>query len=55
MRGLERERDRFSSEAAAVGAKLAAANEEVALRDAAIQDMQRKITGGLSRGGSTAG
>lgn len=46
IRGLERERDRFAGEAAAVGAKLAAATQEVALRDAAIQDLNRKMTGG---------
>ena len=49
IRGLEREKDRFAAEAAGVQAKHAAAVEEVALRDAAIADLQRKIAGGAGR------
>ncbi len=45
IRGLEVEKDRFASEAARVQSKHAAAMEEVALRDAAIADLQRKIAG----------
>ncbi|KAL4853863.1 Cilia- and flagella-associated protein 58 [Chlorella vulgaris] len=43
IRALEREKNRFASEAAAVNEKYAAAVEEVALRDSAILDLQRKI------------
>ncbi|EFN51138.1 hypothetical protein CHLNCDRAFT_141344 [Chlorella variabilis] len=49
IRGLEREKDRFAAEAAGVQAKHAAAVEEVALRDAAIADLQRKIAEGEAR------
>ena len=43
IRGLEREKERFAGEAAGVNAKYRAAVEEVAARDAAIADLQRKI------------
>jgi uncharacterized protein involved in exopolysaccharide biosynthesis len=45
IRSLEREKNRFASEAAAVNEKYAAAVEEVALHDSAILDLQRKIAG----------
>ena len=47
IRGLERDKERFAAEAAGVNAQYKAAAEEVALRDAAILDLQRKIAGGL--------
>ena len=45
IRALERDKERFASEAAGVNAKYKAAAEEVALRDAAILDLQRRIAG----------
>ncbi|PRW33224.1 flagellar associated isoform A [Chlorella sorokiniana] len=49
IRGLEREKERFAGEAAGVNAKYRAAVEEVAARDAAIADLQRKIAEGEAR------
>ncbi|KAL4439847.1 hypothetical protein ABPG75_002848 [Micractinium tetrahymenae] len=49
IRDLEREKERFASEAAGVNAKYRAAAEEVALRDTAILDLQRRIAEGEAR------
>ena len=45
IRGLEREKERFAAEAAGVAARHRAAQEEVAARDAAIAELNRKIAG----------
>lgn len=51
IRDVEREKGRFVTEANETNAKYAAAVEELALRDGAVADLQKRIAGGAGGGG----